>query len=421
MIRVLWFEHSLPGRYMDVGKVQNGWTDSLERIVQKMSDIQLGVAFDATDISQKNKDVDGILYYPIQINYSIFDRIVSKFSYSVYRNKLIFECSKIINTYKPDIIQVFGTEFPYAQVSKFIDIPIVIHILGAVIPYVNSYYPPGVSHVGNYFSVPFWNVKRMISHFLGNWKMKSWAKIEKETWGMVSYYMGRTNWDRRLSEVLHPGRHYYCVNEALRKDFFETNHKWNYPSGGKLRLITTGCGTYWKGPDMLLKVAQILTNLDVDFEWILCGKMPDSIKREFEKRYNTTYEENHVQFVGFVNAEKLIELLCSSSVYIHTAYIENSPNSICEAQLLGVPIVSTNVGGISSFVRDGIDGYLVPANDPWQMVGAIMDLCRDKNKLNDMSKKSRSLALDRHSDDNIGTQLFSAYMQIIKEWETRAL
>lgn len=233
MIKVLWFEHSLPGRYKNIGKVQNGWTDSLERIVQNIPDVQLGVAFDATDISQTEKVVDGISYYPIQIKYSLFDRIVNKFSYSVYRNKLIDECAKIINTYKPDVIQVFGAEFPYAQVSKITNTPVVIHILGSVIPYINSYYPPGVSYVGNFFSIPFWNIKRMGGHILSNCKMKSWVKIENETWKMISYYMGRTLWDSRLSEVLHPGRQYFCVNEALRKDFFETKKKWTFSSGKK--------------------------------------------------------------------------------------------------------------------------------------------------------------------------------------------
>lgn len=100
-------------------------------------------------------------------------------------------------------------------------------------------------------------------------------------------------------------------------------------------------------------------------------------------------------------------------MYVHTAYVENSPNSICEAQLLGVPVVSTNVGGISSLVKHGVTGLLSPSNDPWMMVSNILEVFNNKSLAEMFSKESRMAANYRHDDDRIGIQLLNSYKDII--------
>ena len=115
----------------------------------------------------------------------------------------------------------------------------------------------------------------------------------------------------------------------------------------------------------------------------------------------------NLKLIGFTTPDKLINYLCNCTMYVHTAYIENSPNSICEAQILGVPIVSTNVGGISTLL-DG-NGDLVPANDPWQMANAIIDLANNKDKMIRYSKNGRKIASLRHSPIVIKEQLLNCY------------
>lgn len=68
-----------------------------------------------------------------------------------------------------------------------------------------------------------------------------------------------------------------------------------------------------------------------------------------------------------MNSDKLVELLLESDLYVHTAYIDNSPNAICEAQYLGMPIIATYVGGVPSLIEQGKDGVLIPANDPFML------------------------------------------------------
>ena len=412
-MRVLWFEISVPARYKESGIVTGGWQDSLERIVRTCPEIELSISFKGEKDSV-TKEVDGVKYIPLHLNYTIIDRIKNKFSWDIETRYLIYEMQKVVDNVKPDIIHVFGVEWPYGHIAKFTNIPVVVHILGSLVPYMNALYPPFFSYKDICKTRKFLNLKQNLKSFLDHLREKTWEKQEREVWKCVKYYMGRTEWDKALSNVMHPGRTYYHVDEALRPSFLLRKDKWHGLNNNKLCLISTGCSTFWKGPDMLLKVARILTELRINFEWKVAGSMPYSIKKAVEMKLKTTFDENHIVFLGFTKPERLTEILCESTIYVHTAYIENSPNAICEAQCLGVPIVSTNVGGIATLVQDKRQGVLVPANDPWQMANAIIELANDKNRMIQYSDNSIERALKRHNDSKIKEDLLSCYRSILQ-------
>lgn len=415
-MRVLWFEISAPSRYVSGGKPTGGWQDSLERIVRTIPEIELLIAFRSETYSEI-KIIDGVTYIPFPIRFNFFDKTNMKY-WDVYVNKMLPEQKRIVEQYKPDLIHVFGTEWPYGQIAAYTSVPVVIHIMGAFVPIKNADYPPGYSYEEKIYRhlvnpSKLWNVWK--SGLVSSQRVK-W---ERSTWNLVSNYMGRTQWDKSLSRVMHPDCRYFHVEEALRLCFVNHTQCWSLPSFEKVRLITTGCANFWKGPDMMLKVAKILKELNVDFEWNVAGRMDPEVKRWVERKEKAHFNEYNVNILGFVNPDKLTELLCSSTMYVHTAYIENSPNAICEAQCLGVPVVSTNVGGIASLVRHGKDGILVPANDPWQMADAIIQLAANRKLMQEFSTNSQNLALQRHNDENIKTQLLQCYHAITKETENK--
>ena len=409
-MKILWFEVTEPSAYISGGTPIGGWQDSLERIVRTIPDIELTIAFMSEKYSEM-KVVDGVRYIPIYARWSFYERRLRKY-WDVYVEKMLPTAKQIVMELKPDLIHVFGTEWPFGQISAYTKIPVVIHIMGAIVPYNNANYPPNYStciEIANSLLSP----RTMFSIWKKHWDNKNWELWERKTWNLVSNYMGRTQWDESLSRVMHPGRRYFHVEEALRIDFLSGRHHWQLPKDRKLRLISTGCSSYWKGPDMMLKVAKILKELGVNFEWLVAGNMPSNIKKNVENHEGLRFEDCNINILGYKSSEELMSILCSSTIYVHTAYIENSPNSICEAQCLGLPIISTNVGGIASLVRQGIDGVLVAANDPWQMADAIIELSKDKNRMIMYSENSRKFALARHKDEHIKTQLLDCYNSLI--------
>lgn len=409
-MKVLWFEVTTPAAFSRRGEVIGGWQDSLERIVKTIPDLELVVAF-VSESSSEMKKIDGVTYVPIMARWTRKERICGRY-WDQYVEKVLPGAKRVVDDFKPDLIHVFGMEWPFGQIAQYTDVPVVIHIMGSIVPYRNSNYPPGFSYQ-DAIKRCGWNLKKRFVLWKGEQDNKNWADWEQRTWKLVENYMGRTQWDESLSRVMHPGRNYFHVDEALRLPFTSNNNKWSIPPGRKTRLLSTGCSTFWKGPDMLLKVARLLTVLGFDFEWLVAGRINEQIKEMVENRIGASFDECHVKVLGFIDSEELVKRLCSTTIFVHTAYIENSPNSICEAQCIGVPVVSTNVGGISSLVRNGVDGILVPANDPWQMADTIIQLSADEERMRRMSENSFTAARRRHDDENIKMQLMRCYQTLV--------
>jgi glycosyltransferase involved in cell wall biosynthesis len=115
---------------------------------------------------------------------------------------------------------------------------------------------------------------------------------------------------------------------------------------------------------------------------------------------------------GVTLGEELLQGLLSSNFFVHASYIDNSPNSICEAQLIGLPVISTNVGGISSLIQDGVDGFLVPSNEPHMLAYKIIELAIAPINLTRISSNAMSTAHRRHDKNIIKNSLLSIYQKV---------
>ena len=413
-MKVLWFEVTTPGRYKADGAVLGGWQDSLERIVRTVPEIELVIAFE-NESNQGIREIDGVKYIPIKLEYSEREKKQAMKTWEVNANKIIPAMAKIVKEVNPDLIHVFGTEWPFGLIAEYTDIPVVIHIQGSIAPFNNALYPPRYSFFDVMRNVGWRHLRKLKEVWTNYQKDISREKVEERVWKTVKNYMGRTEWDEGLSAVMHPGRRYFHVEEALRPYFTSGKHTWHGYKEGKIKLLSTGCISFRKGPDMMLKTAHILKSLGVDFEWDVAGFIPWDMRQIVERKEGISFDDCNIKFHGFVSGDKVLEMLCETTLFVHTAYAENSPNSICEAQCLGVPVVATNVGGVFTLIRDRIDGVLVPANDPWMMAHHISLLLSNEIRLQRYSKESRKKAMERHKDDNIKRQLLDCYKTLIYE------
>lgn len=403
-MKVLWFEVTTPSKYENHNVVIGGWQDSLEGIVREIPDIELFIAFPSKKRNDVVKNIDGVTYIPIYLEYTLRERLMSKWTWDIYANKVSEAALNVVKQISPDVIQCFGSEWLWGLVALKTKVPCVIHIQGSIVPYINAQFPPGYNE---YTIAEALGLKKLLTISKQRKLIQSWVKQESKVWKAVNFYMGRTEWDRSLTNMMNPKASYFHVDEALRDIFLSGNKHWKYTNRNKIILFSTGCTTFWKGPDMMLKTARILKSIGIDFEWIIAGKMDLNLKKVVEHHEKCRFEDVNLKLIGFTTPDKLINYLCNCTMYVHTAYIENSPNSICEAQILGVPIVSTNVGGISTLL-DG-NGALVPANDPWQMANAIIELANNKDKMIQYSENGTKIAYLRHSPIVIKEQLLKCY------------
>ena len=119
----------------------------------------------------------------------------------------------------------------------------------------------------------------------------------------------------------------------------------------------------------------VLANLKKEFpnaQLAMVGPDKENILENC-KKYAQSLNVN-VEFLGKLSKEDWVSLSKEYSIFINTTHFDNTPVSVIEAMALGMPVVSTNVGGIPYLLNDTIDALLVNDNDTNAMVSAIKNL-----------------------------------------------
>lgn len=150
----------------------------------------------------------------------------------------------------------------------------------------------------------------------------------------------------------------------------------------------------------------------MDFEWNVYGIQT---MHTWERLTHLSTDNVNVKIGGIITAEQLIDIITEADVLVHPSYIENSPNTVCEAQLLGIPVIATHVGGTASLINHKNDGILVPANDMFAIATYVLKLCTDINLAINISRNGRQIALKRHSPKQIVNDVVSIYHKILQK------
>ncbi|HSV88431.1 MAG TPA: glycosyltransferase [Bacteroidales bacterium] len=82
---------------------------------------------------------------------------------------------------------------------------------------------------------------------------------------------------------------------------------------------------------------------------------------------------------------------------------------------MGMPCISTFVGGVGSLLKDGEEGILIQDGAPRAMAGAIIELTNNKGKAIKLGNNTRKTALKRHDKDRVVEELIKTYKQIINQ------
>lgn len=125
-------------------------------------------------------------------------------------------------------------------------------------------------------------------------------------------------------------------------------------------------------PEMALEVAFLVKK---EFPLTqLCMVGPDKEKMKKKLRIKAEELQIEVLFTGKLSKSKWVKLSEGYDIFLNTTHFDNTPISVIEAMALGMPVVSTNVGGIPFLVRDRETALLVNDNDVDAMVANIKEL-----------------------------------------------
>lgn len=286
-----------------------------------------------------------------------------------YDKSLEVRLRRIIDMVQPDVIHCFGTEYAHTlAVVRCAPKPekVLVGIQGVCSVIAQAYMADLPGKVKQ--SRTFRDILKRDSMQKQQEKFVIRGQREKEMLQGASNVTGRTEFDRVYVERQNPGARYFSMNETLRPCFYEGEWRpekcephsiflsqGDYPLKGLHYMLLAAAKLRWKYPDLKISVAG---NNIVKYKTLM-EKIKLSAYGKYLRSLLEHYDlEDCVQFLGRLSAAEMKAQYLKSNLFVCCSANENSPNSLGEAMILGVPCVAAAVGGIPSLFEDGKDGIL---------------------------------------------------------------
>lgn len=324
-------------------------------------------------------------------------------------------CRDLVYNYNPDLIHIHGTESVYGLIASrgLVKVPVVISLQGLIGPCSEWYHYFGNSSLLDIVRMHRWlEIPVMRGQAMGFLKIRKAAKREREIISGNRFFMGRTEWDRAYIQAHNSSAHYFHGGELLRDAFWQV--QWDIKIVKRHRVIFTNAGHPRKGTELVLDAIKILKPIYPDIQICIAGAISrrSGYGRYLRKRI-AELAGSAVE-LGQLNAEEMAKEMLSSRVFISPSFIDNSPNAICEAQLLGMPVISTYTGGVPSLIEDRRTGLFFPTGDAPMLAEKIREVFENDELAVQLGSQARSLARQRHDPDIIICEILAVYKDVLK-------
>ena len=373
----------------------------------------------AIDYMQEDND---IIYMSPSTQYTD-KRISNSFRYigfdNEHNNQTFF--TNILTNFNPDIVHIWGSEFLHSYnmaiaLKKVNMLNRAILSIQGIISEISKVYDYGLPKkvvnrwtIGDIFRKT--NIKKDKLMFFKR------GEFEIKTLKLIPNVIGRTEWDKAIVKKINSNINYYFCNESLRECFYDdiTDRvnkenkificQSNYPIKGFHLALEILNKVKKEFPDI-----KIVTTGTTFTPTNLLDKLKQSSYQKYVRSLIIKYNmKDNIIYKGTLNAESIKEELMQSKLLFSPSVIENSPNSIGEAMILGIPVVTSNVGGVCSIISEK-EGYLYNLDDIEKAKDYIVNIL--KNTLNEKIKLAKERAFNQYSIDSVKQNLNSIYGEI---------
>ena len=436
-MKILWVVNMLPPMVANElhmkGSNKEGWiTGALMRMMDEVSmgesDMALSIAYPVNNPKLENLISASLdTYFEVDC-YGYYEDQTRPEKYCLTLENRFAE---IIEEDKPDIIHVFGTEYGHTlAVAKVVDslnkagkkVPKLLIGLQGIIYRCGEEYtcdlPEEVVNDRTFRDIlKHDNIAEQQAKFLER------GEMEKEALRLATDVTGRTDFDRESVFSINPKLHYHFMNETLRTPFYEGT--WDITACRRHTIFVSQADYALKGFHILLEAMPIILESYADAKIVVAGaditdvsSFKKKIKLSGYGRYlnniiHSYHLEDKVSFTGKLNAEQMKEQFLNCHTYVCPSSIENSPNSMGEAMLLGVPVVASRVGGIPSMINEDEEGRLFEAYNSEGLAADIIAIWKDDAYATELGANAMNRARLTHDADANFLRLMAIYDELL--------
>ncbi len=370
---------------------QASWVIALSRALAKVPGISLTLLSTSgnIDVDWLEEDKEGIKFITVRTFARVRYDMLSFYLFRALRMKKALQ--KIYKSY--DVIHIHGTEYQYQLAGAGIkDCPVIVSIQGLLTEYAKH--------------IPVTDKRYW------NWRIQSLYELIYMP--RIKNYMCRTVWDKFHVMRLNPRAVIYHNWEMMRPEFYNAAAPLaNYESRN---IVFMGGTNSIKGISEALQVYSRL-KADFGFSLTIIGRTDNKVLQHLLHRYSiSNFKVEDIELLNFLEPKEITEVFGKAFCLLHPSYIDNSPNSISEAQLVGLPVVASDVGGVSSLIDSGDTGLLTTL-DTESIYNAVKRLVTDKSLWQYISANGIAVARDRHNPEDITNNTIEIYRHLIAEYK----
>lgn len=330
---------------------------------------------------------------------------------------------EITDKVKPDLVHIWGTEFPHSlAMTKAFPYPnnTVINIQGLCSIYSTHYYANLPYKVIR--AITFRDFIRQDNIIQQRKKFEKRGQYELQALRNVNHVIGRTNWDRACTYQANPNALYHFCNETLRGEFY--THQWDINQCERHSILLSQGNYPIKGLHLVLEaMPQILKRYPDTHLYIAgsnitkCDTIKDKLKlssyakyiRDLIRKYELS---KYITFLGSLDEKQMCAQYLKANVFLSASSIENSPNSLGEAMLLGVPCVSSDVGGVTDMMVHQKEGFVYPADEYYMISYYVSQLFSNETLALQFSENAKAHANITHNRVYNLNQILKIYKEI---------
>ncbi len=184
-----------------------------------------------------------------------------------------------------------------------------------------------------------------------------------------------------------------------------------YSKGSVLKIISVGRPHWIKGYAFILKVCKELKNRKLDFQYTIIGAKANEELTYLVEEYGLI---NNVTLTSKLPQNEVFDMMRESSLFLLSSVEEGLANVVIEAMAIGIPVISTNVGGMSELVIHNKTGWLVPFNDIQAFVKEIESFNNfDTSDIDTVRLAARKKVEEQHNIDTMISEFESLYYQCL--------
>ena len=330
-----------------------------------------------------------------------------------------------IRSFQPDVIHSWGIEYHHAlaMVNAAEAEGKLSHVVASIqglCRFLAEHYTDGIPREVQR-STTFRDMIRKDNILQQQEKFVLRGQLETRALEKLCHVIGRTDWDRNCALSVNPEIHYHFCNETLRENFYDG--RWCYDSCRKHSVFASSCSYPIKGFHYLLEAFAQVAEVYPDAVLTVTGRsfLPGTLKEKlrqgsYEKYLASLVKRYHLEakvcFLGDLSAEEMRQAFLQTNVFALTSTLENSPNSLGEAMLLGVPSVAADVGGVHNLLSDEAEGFLYSSGDVATLAKQIIRLFAMEEEASSLGESARRHAQKTHDPVNNLRELIKIYNEI---------